>query len=139
MVAKAALALALYDRGRKKLLSFADVPGHEPIVTGLKIAMLADEIIVHSDYAIRTLERLYGVQFDRDRVVDTLKIAGQVRGKGGNSIAAWATRLKIARDNYRGGAAWTPSVQKHAERDAMIISRVLDHLLTTFDSTSREA
>ena len=70
MVAKAALALALYDRGRKKLLSFADVPGHEPIVTGLKIAMLADEIIVHSDYAIRTLERLYGVQFDRDRVVD---------------------------------------------------------------------
>jgi hypothetical protein len=129
MVANAALALALYDVERGELWSFADVAGYEPISNGIEIALMADELIVHSDYALKTLERLYGVTFDRKRVIDTLKAAEALRGRGGNSIATWADRLKIGRDPFRGADRWSPFVQKHAERDAQIISRVLDRLL----------
>ena len=89
------LSLALFDPDRAKLWSFTDnVPGYEPIVTGLEIAKLADTIIVHSDFTLKTLQRLYGVEFDD--VIDTLKLAEALHGKGGNSFSTWAKRLNIA-------------------------------------------
>jgi hypothetical protein len=122
--------LVLYDIQRDTMLAFADNhPTLEPISTGIAIAQLADMIFVHSDYAIKVLERLYGVEFDRDMVTDTLSLSELLRGRGGNSIAKWAERLKIARDVFKGAEKWSPAVQRHAERDAKIVACVLENLL----------
>ena len=98
--AKAVHSLVLYDCDRDKLWSFADVPGFEPIATGLEIAKLADTLVVHSDFAVKTLTSIYGVEFAD--VIDTLKLAEAINGPGGNSLAAWAKRLNIHRDSYIG-------------------------------------
>jgi hypothetical protein len=121
--------ITLYDTAHDRMWSFADAPGMEPIRTGLEIALLADELVVHSDYSIRTLEALYSVKFDRSKVHDTLKMSQMMRGKAGNGLSAWASRLGIKRDDFRGASAWSPVVQQHAERDAKIIAVVLEHLL----------
>lgn len=111
------LVLVLYDLERDKIWSFADHPGQHPINTGLEIALLADEVIVHSDYALKTLDKLFFVTLDRSKIVDTLKMAEMLHGKGGYSIRAWAARLKIARDDFHGAQCWSPAVQRHAERE----------------------
>jgi hypothetical protein len=126
--------MVLYDPGCDKLWLFSDHPTTTPMRDGLEIALLADELVVHSTYSLTTLERLYGVTFDRNKVVDALKMAEMVRGKGGNAIAKWAERLKIARDPFKGAEHWSPTVQRHAERDARIIACVLENLLQTVDA-----
>jgi hypothetical protein len=125
--------LTLYDPAHDGLWSFADHPSMAPISDGIEIALLADDLVVHSDYALRTLERLYGVEFDRTRIFDTLKMAEMVRGKGGNGLSAWAARLGIARDNFHGAEHWSPEAQRHCEHDARIIGALLQHLGTLVD------
>jgi hypothetical protein len=126
--ATAVHSLVLYDCDRDKLWSFADVPGYEPIAIGLEIAKLADTLVIHSDFAVKTLSAIYGVEFED--VIDTLKLAERFHGKGGNSLAAWAKRLNISRDSYRGEPQWSLLAQQHCEHDARIIAAVFQHLGT---------
>lgn len=115
------LCLTLLDVMSGEALNFADQPGYPSIADGVKMAVEADGLITHSPFAIKTLARLYGADFDKVRLIDTLAEAKTRHPHLPNGLSEWAKRLGQHRANFRGADNWTSAIQQHCEHDARII------------------
>jgi hypothetical protein len=123
------ICLSLYDIDRKIMHTFNDQPGGQPIKLGAEIAsVVADTLIVHSPFAIKTIETLYGFQIDKSRVIDTLALSKRLLGPYKNSLQDWSGRVGMYRTKFLGAPCWSPVAQQHCERDCLLIQRVLNYL-----------
>lgn len=123
------LCLSLLDIDRDELFSFADAhPGYSPIADAFEVLAVADRVIVHTDYALKALAKLYGVHIDRSIVTDTCTWAGVLYGRQGHKLTQWAERMGLERTEFRGAPQWSPAVQEHCDRDCYLIRSLYAHL-----------
>jgi hypothetical protein len=122
------LAVTLYDIDRHQVFNFSDQPGALPISEACDFLSVADQVIVQSNYALKTLRVLRGLRLDEDKVVDNLKMARSMTHQGGNSLDAWAREFDMHRHHFKGANEWSEFVQRHCETDAILIASIFEHL-----------
>ena len=135
--------------------SYADQPGFRPIREGLDVLLNAATIIGHNIISFDTpaLEKVYGVEFDKDRLVDTLvlsrltwpdqkdrdlKAVGSKRlpGKliGRHSLEAWGYRLGFHKGDFGKDndpsvwAEWSLEMQTYCRQDVKVTSRLWSYI-----------
>ena len=99
----------------------------------LKSALEGDSPVVGHNllgYDIPVLQRLWGIEIDKERVEDTLvmsRLANPQR-EGGHSLRAWGERLQFPKGDHRDWSKLSPEMVQYCKRDVELTAAVYEKL-----------
>lgn len=130
--------------------SFNNTTSNAPVKVGIQKLLEADLIVAHNGikYDIPVMEKLYGVTFTKDKVVDTLVLsrliyadlsemdtalmaAKRIEGRHfkSHSLEAWGRRLGEHKADYQGGwEEWSQEMEDYCVQDVHTLEALYRYL-----------